>query len=149
MVALHSPGGHVKLSETAQQVIALGEAIRNYWDTELPKRHPDYPFVHPGEDDGPPPPEEKQLKDLLERLPEDDLYKLALIMHLGQGYFGTEDLASHYQALKERFETPDWAIVHIMTKAPVGDDLTEGLAELKKSGIDVDALTFSFVKSGA
>ncbi len=55
-------GGPMKLSETVSEVIALAEAIRNYWDAELPKRHPDYPFVHPGEDDGPPPPEEQKLK---------------------------------------------------------------------------------------
>ena len=50
----------MKLSETVKEVIALAEVIRNYWDTELPKRHPDYPFVHPGEDSGPPPPEEER-----------------------------------------------------------------------------------------
>ena len=72
----------MKLSETVSEVIALAEAIRNYWDAELPKRHPDYPFVHPGEDDGPPPPEEQKLKDLLASLPEDVIYKLALITSL-------------------------------------------------------------------
>jgi len=55
----------MKLSETANEVIAFAEAVRNYWDTELPKRHPDYPFVHPGEDSGPPPPEEKKLQEAL------------------------------------------------------------------------------------
>src|SRR6266498_2659703 len=135
----------MKLSETAKEVIALAEAIRNYWDTELPKRHPDYPLVHPGEDSGPPPPEAKKLRDLLASLPEDAIYQLALIMHLGRGDFGTEDLAGHYEALKRTFRKPDWAASQMMEKAPLADYLADGLAELKKSGIDVDRLTFTSV----
>lgn len=139
----------MKLSDTAKEVIALAEAIRNYWDTELPKRHPDYPFVHPGEDDGPPPPEEKQLEDLLTRLPEDDLYKLALLMYLGRGDFGTDDLADHYQAVKETLGQPDCAVAHLMEMASLESYLMDGLAELKKNGIDVDQLTFTPVPSGS
>jgi hypothetical protein len=59
----------MKLSDTARKVIALAEAIHDYWEAELPKRYPDYPYVHEGEEDGPPPPEEKKLKRLLARLP--------------------------------------------------------------------------------
>src|SRR5947209_17259771 len=113
-------GGDMKLSETAKEVIALAEAIRNYWDAELPKRHPDYPFVHPGEDSGPPPPEEKKLKGLLARLPADMVYKLALIMHLGRGDFGTDDLAAHYQALKRRYGKPGSAVAQLGEKASLG-----------------------------
>jgi hypothetical protein len=137
----------MKLSETASKVIALAEAIRNYWDTELPKRHPDYPFVHPGEDSGPPPPEEKKLKSLLARLPGDVLYELALIMHLGQGEFGTDDLAAHYQVLKRRYGKPGSAAAQLRENAALADDLTDGLAELKKAGIDVDQLTFTSAKA--
>src|SRR5947209_17797467 len=111
-------GGDMKLSETAKEVIALAEAIRNYWDAELPKRHPHYPFVHPGEDSGPPPPEEKRLRDLLASLPDDDVYKLALIMHLGRGDFGTEDLVGNFEALKETFGKPELAASQMVAKAP-------------------------------
>jgi hypothetical protein len=38
----------MKLSETARDVIALADAIRDYWAAELPKRHPNYPLVNPG-----------------------------------------------------------------------------------------------------
>jgi hypothetical protein len=38
-----------------------------------------------GEDSGPPPPEEKKLRQLLGSLPEDMVYKLLVIMHLGRG----------------------------------------------------------------
>jgi hypothetical protein len=96
----------MKLSEAAKEVIALAEAIGRYWDAELPKRHPDYPFVRAGEDSGPPPPEEKQLKELLARLPADIVYQLALLMYLGRGDFGTDDLPGHYKAITETFPKP-------------------------------------------
>jgi hypothetical protein len=138
----------MKLSEAAKEAIALADAIRNYWDTELPKRHPHYPLIHAGENSGPPPPEEKKLRDLFASLPEDAIYKLVLIMYLGRGDFGTDHLAEHYQALKETFEKPDWAASQMLHKRPFADYLTDGLAELKKSGIDVDQLTFAPVNSG-
>lgn len=139
----------MKLSETAKEVIALAEAIRNYWDAELPKRHPDYPLVHPGEDSGPPPPEEKKLRDFLASLPEEAIYQLALIMHLGRGDFGTDNLARHYEALKRTFGKSERAASQMMEKAPLAGYLADGLAELKKSGIDVDHLTFASVSSGS
>lgn len=130
----------MKFSETAQEVIARAETIRNYWETELPKRHPDYPLVHPVEDSGPPPPEERDLKNFLASLSEDDIFKLALIMHLGRGDFGTDHLEEHYETLKETLENPDWAVAQIMEKASLADYLIDGLAELKRSNIDVDQL---------
>ncbi len=133
----------MKLSEAAKEVIVLAEAIRTYWDTELPKRHPHYPFIHLGEDSGPPPPEEQKLKDLLASLPEDAIYKLALIMYLGRGDFGTDDLAGRYQALRETFGNPRWAASQMMGKTPLADYLTDGLAELRKAGIDMDQLSFA------
>jgi hypothetical protein len=52
-------------SQTAAEVIGLATAIRGYWNTELPKRHPNYPVVSLGEDSGPPPPpEEARLRGL-------------------------------------------------------------------------------------
>lgn len=139
----------MKLSETAREVIALAEAIHDYWDTELPKRHPNYPFVNPGEDSGPPPPEEMKLKALLARLPEDVVYKLALIMDLGRGAFGTEDLAGHYEALKATLGKPEWAASQMAETVPLADYLTNGLDALNKHGIDVDQLAFTPANSGS
>jgi hypothetical protein len=133
----------MKLSETANEVIALAEAIRDYWDAELPKRHPDYPLVHPGEDDGPPPPEEKQLKNLLEHLPADVIYKLALIANLGWGDCKTADLGKQYQKVKEKYGPPDEAAAYLASQPSLEDDLTDGLAQLKKNGIDVDQLVLT------
>jgi hypothetical protein len=130
----------MKSSAAARQVIGLADAIRTYWEAELPKRHPDYPLVHPGEDSGPPPPEEKKLQHLLAKLPADTVYKLLLIMFLGRGEFDTTDLGSRYEELKERFEKPDEAAAEIVEKPTLVEYLADGLEELKKHDIDVDTL---------
>jgi hypothetical protein len=138
-----------KLSQAVKDVIVLAKAIRNYWDSELPKRHPDYPLVRPGEDSGPPPAEERQLRDLLAGLPEEVLYQLLLMMYLGRGDFTTDDLAQQYDALKKTFGKREWAASQMVEKAPLADYLTDGLAELAKSGIDVDDLPLTCVHSGS
>ena len=138
----------MKLSETAVRVIDLATAIRDYWSTELPKRHPNYPIVSPGEDSGPSPPEEAELRSFLEKLSDDEIYKLILLMYLGRGDFGTSDLAMHYGTVRDRVRKREWAISQMEGKAPLADYLAEGMAELHKSGIDVDQLMFAPVKSG-
>ena len=130
----------MKLSEVAKRVITLAEAIRNYWAHELPKRHPDYPIVHPGEESGPPPPEQKKLQELLAKQPEDIIYQLALLMYLGRGDFDATGLAAHYKALKEAFGKPERAAAQMMEKASLADYLSDGLEELKKKDIDPDRL---------
>jgi len=137
----------MRLSQTAKKVIALATTIREYWETELPKRHPDYPLVHPGEDSGRPPLQEKRLRDLLAKLPEDDVYKLALIMQLGRGDFGTDVLAEEYEALKETFGDRESATAQLLEKASLADYLESGLAELKASGLDPDRLCVETVGS--
>jgi hypothetical protein len=137
------------LSQTAQEVITLADAIRHYWDTELPKRHPNYPMITPGEDSGPPPPEKKRLRDLLGNQPEEVIYSLVLIMYLGRGDFGAEKLAEQYEEVKKRFAKPEWAVAQMMEKAPLGDYLRDGLAELSKAGIDVDSLRFPPVRAAS
>ncbi len=34
----------MRFSDNATRVIDLATAIRDYWNTELPKRHPNYPL---------------------------------------------------------------------------------------------------------
>lgn len=139
----------MKLSETAAKVIDLSTAIDNYWNAELPKRHPHYPVVSPGEDSGPPPPESLQLENLLRGLSKDDVYTLTLLMHLGRGDFGPENLTANYEALKKRFPKPDRAIAQLIGKASLADYLTDGMAELEKNGLDVDHLALSPVSAGS
>jgi hypothetical protein len=130
----------MKLSEAAREVIDQARAIRAYWDAELPKRHPNFPLVNPGEDSGPPPPEEDELRKLLASLPAEDVYKLALMMHLGRGDFGTDELAENFENLKASLETPELAMTHLINKAPLAEYLSDGLEELERHGIDVDQL---------
>jgi len=137
----------MKLSETAATVIDLATAIRDYWNTELPKRHPNYPVVSPGQDSGPSPPEEAKLKSFLEKLPDEEIYKLILLMYLGRGDFGTDDLAMHYRTLKDRFRKRERAISQVEGKAPLADYLADGIAELQKSRIDMDHLPIASVNS--
>jgi hypothetical protein len=131
----------MKLSETIKKVIPLAQAISDYWETELPKRYPNYPLVNPGEEDPPPPPEEKKLKQLLARLPENDICKIALVAHIGQRGYGTDDLPARFQRLKEwEFEDREWAATRMSTDTSLALDLLEGLDLLKKKGLDVDHL---------
>lgn len=130
----------MKLSETIKKVIPLAQAISDYWETELPKRHPDYPLVNPGEEDPPPPPEEKKLKQLLGRLPEDDICKIALVAYIGQRGYGTDDLPGRFRQLKERFDDREWTTTRMSTDTSLALDLLEGLDLLKKKGLDVDHL---------
>ncbi|HVA48340.1 MAG TPA: DUF3775 domain-containing protein [Pirellulales bacterium] len=133
----------MQLSETVAKVIALATAIDDYWDIELPKRHANYPLVSPGEDSGPPPPEEQELSDLLTGLPEDQLYKLVLLAHLGRGGFGTDDLPGHYEDMVERFPTTEEAVAQMLGMGGLGDYLVDGQAKLEKSGTDIDHLMLS------
>jgi hypothetical protein len=129
-----------KLQENAKKAINLAQAIRNYWERELPKRHPNYPIVNPDEDSGPPPPQEKKLRELLIRLPEETVYKLGLVVYLGRGDFDTRDLAAEYQTIKENFGSPAALITWMMDQAPLADYLEEGMAILRSRHIDLDKL---------
>jgi len=131
----------VKLSDVAREVIELAEAINSYQETELPKRHPRYPFVDPSEGSDPPPAEQKRLQDLLLSLPDEAVYELLLIMQLGRGDFGTDDLTGHYQAIRKMFRQKELAISEMTEKASLADYLLDGLAELGRSGIHLEQLT--------
>jgi hypothetical protein len=135
----------MRLSEAANEVIRLAEAIHAYWDRELPKRHPQYPWIRSGEDPGPPALEEAQLQDFLKRLPADQVYALALLMYIGRGDERVDHLAERYQTMKETFQTPEHAIAQITSKRALDEYLTDGLAEIKKGGIDVDTIPWEAV----
>ena len=130
----------VKLSQAAKRAITLAGKIRAYYDRELPKRYLHYPVISPGEEGPPPPPEEKTLNQFLTTLPPDLLYQLLLVMYLGRGDYGVEDLAGPYAALKGTIGEPQWAASQMMEKAPLADYLSDGLAKLQEHGIDVDNL---------
>ena len=130
----------MKLTQVIENVIKLASSIRDYWNAELPKRHPAYPIIQLGEDSGPSPPEEQQLMELLSNLSAEEIYDLLLVMYLGRGDFGTSDLAANYRLISERFPTRERAISQLRGKAPLADYLTDGMAELKRNQIDLDQL---------
>jgi hypothetical protein len=130
----------MKTEVAATRAGALAKAIRDYWAAELPRRHPNYPLVDPDADSGPPPPEEKELRQFLKRLSADTVYKLALIMYLGRGDFDTTDLPAEYQAIKAGFESSAALIAQMLENAPLADYLEEGMAMLTSHGIDLDKL---------
>lgn len=128
----------MKLSEAARRAIDLAWVVRDYWDAELPRRHPDYPLVHPGEDDGPPPPEEAKLRALLKDLPEDVLYKLFFLMRHNRWGPEPEDLGRDFRDLKEDFPERDEVIEVMMGQAPLAAYLEDGLERLRDLEIDPD-----------
>jgi hypothetical protein len=130
----------MSLSDIVKEVITLSEASHAYWAAELPKRHPEYPIVRPGEDSGPPPAEEEKLRQLLTSLPPDELYKLAIIMSLGRGSITTNDLADRYEALKDAGRNPAGVVTQLIETAPLAEYLTDGLEELNRNHIDIDHL---------
>ena len=80
-------------------------------------------------------------------MPEDVIYKLALIMALGQEDFGTDDLADHFLEVKDAYGKPDWAIAEMMGKATLADyfDRRFGEAEQeqhRRGPVDVYARPF-------
>lgn len=136
----------MKLSEAAQEVLPLAREIREYWDRELPKHYPDYPIVHPEKDVAPPsPPQAKKLTEILRKLPDEQVYQLLVLIYLGRGDFGTEELALQVDELKQRYKKPQRAVAQLTENGLVDEYLEEGLAELKKSGIDVDSLSVARV----
>lgn len=137
----------MKLSEAVTKVIGLAKVIREYWETELPKRHSDYPVMNPGEQPVSPPPEEKKLAKLLASLPEDLVCQIGLLVDLGRGDFDVRELADHYKTLKDNFDSPTAFASQLIEKAPLADYLQDGLAELEKHNIDVDSLPLKPTKT--
>jgi hypothetical protein len=126
-------------SDTVKRVIELATAIREYWDAELPKRHPKYPLVQPGEDSGPPPPKERELQDLLRSLPAENISKLLTLMRLSRGGFPATEFHRRWQALAKTSPDPEWAVSYLSEYAPLAEELADGLQELAASGIDLDS----------
>ncbi len=130
----------MNLSDAANKVIALASEIRKYYDAELPKWYPDYPLISPAQAGPPQPDETRELRAFLRSLPPATIYRLVLLMYLGRGDFGTDDLAGSYEALKQTFGKPEWAASQMMGKTPLAEYLSDGLLELKRHRIPVNDL---------
>ncbi len=136
----------MNLSEAANKTIELASKIRNYYDVELPKWHPNYPLVSPDEADPPPPREENELRNFLGTLSEDEFYQLMLIMYLGRGDITRDSMGEYFEELKGAFGAPSQAASHMINHAPLADYLLDGLEELRKHKINVDKLPLKKTK---
>lgn len=130
----------MSVSSAAREVIALAREVRDYYAAELPKWHPDYPLVRADEKSAPSPPAEAKLRSLLRSLSGEAVCQLLLIMYLGRGDFGVDDLAEAYAEIKRTIGKPENAISQMLNKAPLADYLSDGLAALFQDEIDADNL---------
>ena len=128
------------MKKTVERVIELSRSVKEYWDRELPKRHPNYPWVNPGEDSGPPPPEAKELETLLFQLSPEEVFRLILVRNLGRRDFDTENLLDQYDQIKEYIGNPVRAVYQMVRNPTLPDDLEDGMSRLTKAGIDVSQL---------
>ena len=135
----------MNLSDVVNKVIDLSGKIRDYYDVEMPKRFPNYPLINSAagesEEDVPPPPEARELSDFLASLPEETIYQLYLLMHLGRWVFSANDLAENYERLKKSVETAENAVFEMTAfEDTLGDNLLDALEELRQYKINVDKL---------
>ena len=128
----------MQFSEVVKRVIALATPINEYWERELPKRHPKYPLVDPAVPDPPPPPEEAELRHLLASLPIEEVYKLLALADVGRGVPAHAFDKRWHTYIKDAPEL-QWAIEYQVETAPLAEYLLEGRDALKKAGIDLDA----------
>lgn len=135
----------MKLSEVVKEILPLAQATQAYWEAELPKRHPNYPLVNPGEDDGPPPPEEVELRRIIQQLPEEQVYELILLERMGQGFHDMSDMPRQFAQAKQDFSKKT-AVAVLQGNHLLGEYLSESLAELARKGIDVDDLPLTLAR---
>jgi len=134
----------MKLSEVVPEIIALAQATSNYWERELPKRYKNYPRMEEGEEDGPPPPEQVKLKELLATLPAEWLYALLAVADLGSRGLRVAEFASYHKRLLREWPPP--ALVNgLANRAALAEDLADGLDKLSAQGLDIDMATAPLV----
>lgn len=134
-------------TELIQELIRLGEISREYWSEELPKRHPKYPIVQEGEDSGPLPLADRQIRDLLQNLTESELYILLTLMYLGRGDFDLDHLKSGYAKMQRMFTKREMIIDQLAGKPGFSEYLMDAMDEIKQRHIDLDNPSFEVALS--
>lgn len=129
-------------SEALKELIRLAERSRDYWNRELPKRHPKWPLVQSGESSGPSPPEDTEIQKLLTSLPEEDLYVICLLMHVGRGDFDVDRLTPAYRKIRDAFPSRKLAIDQMLEKPELSEYLSDAWDEVQKGHLDLDSLSF-------
>lgn len=148
LMSRRSYNADMNLSEATKTVIDLARKVSDYYATELPRRYPNYPLIDLDEEEiVPSPAEERRLSNFLSTLSHELIYQLILLMYLGRGDFGTDDLAENHERLKGTFGDAKDAASHMMLyKATLADELSDGLEELGKHKINVDKLPLKRIK---
>ncbi len=138
----------MKLASIVNKAVKLSEDLFRNWEIEERKRYPHYPLLYPGEEEeGPPPAQAKKLRELLAGLPEETLYKLALLKDVGDGAVKTNALQGGYQDLREVWDNPA-ELIEMLVESPLDYSLPEGLERLKKAGLDLDKMDFTHARAG-
>ena len=132
----------MKISEALREIIRLGTASREYWDRELPRRHPRYPIIRVGEGSAPPPPEDAQIQGLLNSLRDDQIYALVLLFYLGRGDFNADHLPT-FETIKDAFPSRDIAVAQLSGEKTLAEYLEDAMQKLQKRHIDVDSFNFA------
>ena len=131
-------GESMDFSEAVQTVISLSEAIQDQremglGDLDMAIESIDFAQSEPIS-------EEKELENLLENIPQEFVYKIAFLMYVGRGDFDSGDLVSGFKELKAGLRKDGNSTSIILGKSSLAYYLTEGLAELKTRGIDLNEL---------
>lgn len=130
----------MKFSEVVREVVRLGNASLQYWDSELPKYHPQYPIIRAEDKEVSPPPEAAEIEALLRSLPEKQLYSLMLLAYLGRGDFDAGHLKIGLRRIKENFPENTLVIAQLMAEQTLSEYLTDAMEEVHKRHIDLDEL---------
>jgi hypothetical protein len=134
----------MKLSAIIDRVCALADAVWAHWDAERRKRCPTYPFCDLMADLGPPPPQEKELRDFLTSLRPGTLYALVVLMYLGRGDLETgDDLLAEYERASNLCHKPAQAVEVLLSKVSLASSLRAGVEKLARAGRDVDGCWLS------
>jgi hypothetical protein len=90
----------------------------------------------------PPPPEDARIQALLNSLPEEQVYAVALLTYVGRGDFSVDRLVPAYRTIKEILPNKELAIDQITGQKALGEYLADAMAEVQKRHINLDSLTF-------
>jgi len=124
----------MSLTAAIERVTELANAIDDYWHKGVRKAHPNYPLIYPGDTEASPPPEAEELRQYLAALPDDELFALLGIAHVGRMTCRPAEFATVVGDF-DRAAAVEW----LVDSSFLGADLEDGVAMTRKAGIDVFA----------
>lgn len=125
-------------TQLIEKVGALSDAISDHNEREGRKAHPHYPWIYPGEPEALPAPEQAELERLLEALPAETLYEVALVLDVGLFWKPVDDVPGLLEEAKRHFGKPDAALWSLVNQRGLSEEYIDGLSRLAKAGFDPD-----------